>query len=132
MTKSEIAILTLMVVSFLAGTFYQQNKLVLPSNVVTLAEFSVTMPPPHKVIAFEKNGSSYVEIIGSLPGFPKVPSGPPAYIFDSSGRIAYWTGDTGDSTEYWENWQNRSNTREISLCEALQCFAEAGTANRLH
>lgn len=29
MTKSESAILTLMVVSFFAGIFYQQNKLVL-------------------------------------------------------------------------------------------------------
>jgi saccharopine dehydrogenase-like NADP-dependent oxidoreductase len=88
------------------------------------------MPPPHKVIAFEKNGSTYVEIIGSLPGFPTVPSGPPAYIFDSSGRIAYWTGDTGDSTEYWENWQHRSNIREISLSEALQGYAEGRKENQ--
>ena len=128
MTKSESAILTLMVVSFFAGIFYQQHKLVPPSNVVTLAEFSATMPPPQKVIAFEKNGSAYVEIVGPLPGFPTVPSGPPAYIFDSSGRIAYWTGDTGDSTEYWDNWQNRSKTREISLCEALRWFAAARIA----
>jgi hypothetical protein len=95
MTKSESAILILTVATFFAGMFYQQHKLVPPSNIVTLAQFSAAMPPPHKVIAFEKNGSTYVEIIGSLPGFPTVPSGPPAYIFDSSGRIAYWTGDTG-------------------------------------
>ena len=128
MTKSESAILTLMVVSFFAGTFYQQHKIVPRSNTVTLAEFSATMPPPQKVIAFEKNGSSYVEIIGPLPGFPTVPSGPPAYLFDSSGRIAYWTADTGDSTEYWEKWQHRSNSREISLCEVLQRSAAAGIA----
>lgn len=128
MTKSDIAILTLMAVSFFAGIFYQHHKLVPRSSVVTLAEFSATMPPPQQVIAFEKNGSSYVEIIGPLPGFPTVPSGPPAYIFDSSGHIAYWTRDTGDSTEYWEKWQHRSNTREISLCEALQRSAAAGIA----
>jgi len=128
MTKSDVAILSLMVVGFVAGTFYQRHKLVPPSNTVTLAGFSATMPPPRKVIAFEKDGSAYVEIIGPLPGFPKVPSGPPAYIFDSSGRIAYWTADIGDSLEYWENWQHRSNTREISLCESLQRFAATGTA----
>lgn len=109
-----------MVLAAVVGFIYQRNQLVLPGNVVTLAEFSATMPKPEKVIAFEKSGSTYVEVIGPLPGFPMVPSGPPAYIFDSSGRIAYWTTDTGDTTEYWENWQGRSNIREISMCEALQ------------
>ena len=118
--KSEIIILTLMVVSIFAATLYQQHKVALPSDVVTLAQFSASMPPPQKVIAFEKDGSSYVEVIGQLPGLPRVPSGPPAYIFDSSGRLTYWTGDRGDSDTYWEQHQNRSNTREISLCEALQ------------
>jgi hypothetical protein len=123
--KSQIALLTTMVISVFAGVLYQQHKVALPGNIVTLAQFSSKMPPPQKVIVFEKDGSSFVEVIGQLPGFPKVPSGPPAYIFDSSGQIAYWTGDTGDSAGYWEKWHDRANTREVSLCEALQWVAES-------
>jgi hypothetical protein len=109
------------IVGFWIGLpLYQKSKLALPSDVVTLAEFSVRMPKPEKVIAFEKNGSSYVEVIGSPPGFPTVPSGPPTYIFDSTGHISYWTIDVGDSSQYWNNWQNRSNSREVSMREALQ------------
>ena len=76
------------------------------------------------VITFEKNGSSYFEVIGPLPGFPLVPSGPPAYIFDSTRRVSYWTSDIGDTEEYWETWQDRSNVREISMCQALQSVKE--------
>jgi len=121
--KSLITALLVVVVFVgfgIALPVYQKSKLALPSDLANLTEFSARMPKPEKVIAFEKNGSSYVEVIGSPPGFPTVPSGPPAYIFDSAGHISYWTVDVGDSSEYWENWQNRSNSREVSMREALQ------------
>ena len=115
-----VLIIVTVVGSGLALDFYQRNKVALPSNVLTLADFATRMPRPEKVIAFERNGASYFELIGRRrPSFPTVPSGPPAYIFDSTGHIRYWTTDTGDSREYWEDWQNRSNTRQISLQEAL-------------
>jgi hypothetical protein len=105
----------------LALDHYQRNKVALPSGVVTLAEFAIRMPTPEKVIAFEKDGSSYFEVIGRpRPSFPTVPSGPPAYIFDSTGHISYWTIDVGDSPQYWKNWQNRSRGREVSMGEALE------------
>jgi hypothetical protein len=119
------SIMTLLVLALMAGFFvalpiFQKLKLALPSHVDTLAEFSAEMPKPEKVIVFEKNGSSYVEVIGVRPGFPSVPSGPPAYIFDSTGHISYWTVDVGDTSEYWENWQNRANSREVSIQDALE------------
>jgi hypothetical protein len=48
----------------LALNLHQRNKVALPSGVVTLAEFATRMPKPEKVTAFEKNGSSYFEVIG--------------------------------------------------------------------
>ena len=115
-----ILIIATVVGAGLALDFYQRNRVALPSDVLTLADFATRMPPPEKVISFERNGATYFELIGRRrPSFPTVPSGPPAYVFDSTGHISYWTTDIGDSPPYWENWQNRSNSKQISLREAL-------------
>ena len=118
-------LLPLLVMALLAGgwiglAIYQANRLSLPDHVKTLAAFDAAMPKPEKVIVFEKDGSSYIEVIGRLPNFPAVPSGPPAYICDSTGVVSYWTIDTGDAREYWEKWQNRTNSREVPMREALE------------
>ena len=117
-----ILVVVLMAGFFIGLPFYQRSKLALPNHVDTLAEFSAEMPKAEKVIVFEKNGSSYVEVIGRRPSGPgvPVPSGPPVYIFDSKGHIRYWTLDSGDTTEYWKDWQNRANSREISMKVALE------------
>lgn len=117
-----LVVLALLVGLGVGLSLYQRSKLDLPGHVDTIAKFSTEMPQPEKVIAFEKNGSPYVELIGRPPRFAimPVPSGPPAYIFDSTGHISYWTVDVGDSTEYWEKWQTRSNSREVSVKEALE------------
>lgn len=112
-----------LVVGFPIGAgFYQRRKLALPSHVDTLAEFSANMPQPKKVVVFEKDGWSYVEVIGLPPSFPvtPVPSGPPAYVFDSNGHINYWTVDIGDDAEYWAKWRHRANSREVSMKDALE------------
>ena len=125
MKKHRRLILTLLIIATFAGfglalEFYQRSKVELPADVRTLADFANRMPPPEKVIAFERNELTYFELIGRpRPSFPSVPSGPPAYIFDSTGHITYWTGDVGDTPQYWNQWQNRSNSRVISMREAL-------------
>ena len=124
--KTKRLIPTLLIIAAIASLglaldFYQRNRVALPRDVITLAEFATRMPTPVKVVAFERNGSSYIEVIGRpRPSFPTVPSGSPAYIFDSNGHISYWTGDIGDSPPYWEDWQNRSNSREVSMQQALK------------
>lgn len=87
----------------------------------TLSKFAAEMPEPEQVIIFEKDGSTYVEVVGRLPRFPTIPmpSGPPIYIFDSTGRIRFWTIDSGDSSVYAEEWYKRSSSREVSMQEAL-------------
>ena len=112
-----------LVMGFPVGSgFYQRRKLALPSHVQTLAEFSANMAKPEKVVVFEKDGSSYVEVIGRPPRYfaVPVPSGPPVYIFDSSGHVRYWTVDVGDTAEYRDDWLNRTNSREVSIHEALE------------
>jgi hypothetical protein len=96
---------------------------VLPAHVDTSAEFAAEMPEPDRIVLFEKGGSRYVEVAGPRPGLP---SGRPAYIFDSGGRISYWTIDTGDSAEYWEHSEGRMSSREVSMQEALLVVKGAG------
>lgn len=120
-----------LVVGFPIGSgFYQRHKLSLPGHVQTLAQFSANMAKPEKVVVFEKDGATYVEVVGLPPGFPAVPvpSGPPTYIFDSNGRIKYWAVDVGETTEYWEKWHSRVKSREVSLKEALE-FCERQLLN---
>lgn len=128
MSKNKKAFIVFCLIVLALGTvglvpgIYERYRLSLPSDIVTLDGFSTRMPVPKKVIAFEKNGSTYLEVIGQPPRpftFP-IPSGPPAYVFDSTGHISYWTIDVGDSPRYWNDWQNRSNSREVSMSEALR------------
>ena len=112
--------LAVMAACWLGAYVYQMNRHALPGHVDTLAEFAAEMPGPERVAVFEKGAAHYVEVTGPRPGFPAVPSGRPAYIFDSGGRVRYWTIDTGDAPEYWEMRQERANSREVSLTEALK------------
>jgi hypothetical protein len=36
-----------------------------------------------------------------MQGFPKFPSGPPIYIFDTKGQLVDWTPDEGDDGPFW-------------------------------
>ena len=106
-------------VCLIALDFYQMSKLKLPKSVDTLPKFEVAMPLPDEVISFEREGLTYIEVIGQLPSFPATPSGKPSYIFDSSGKIVDWCIDTGDADSYWQQWRNKSNIKNMILKEAI-------------
>lgn len=122
--------LVLPVICWIAFSIYHTRKHYLPTRVDTLTKFNAGMPKPDRVIVFEKDGSKYVEVVGPRPRLPTISppsSGPPVYIFDSAGRIRYWTIDSGESPDYWEEWQNRSNNREVSMQDALNLTERIST-----
>ena len=120
MRKRDIILIILCIaivpVLFFAGSIYQTQKVVLPGEVIDLKTFLEKMPMPEHAYMFERDGIQYIELQGTKPGFPAVPSGPPAYVFDVQGNLVFWTIDVGDSTTYWSLWGNiRLNYRDVTL-----------------
>src|SRR5262245_20975288 len=42
--------------------------------------------------------------------FPRIASGPPAYIFTTAGRLVDWTKDRGDDNRFASNWRYGPNS----------------------
>jgi len=54
---------------------------------------------------FVRDGRAYFMVVGQTPNhILALPSGPPAYIFDESGRLVDWTGDLGDAQSFVSKW----------------------------
>lgn len=78
-------------------------------NGETYAQWEVQFGKPSgKIARFVKDGAVYYEVIGDYPkSFFAMPSGPPAYIFDRTGRLVDWCADTGEASEYNTRWRVR-------------------------
>lgn len=50
-------------------------------------------------------------------------SGPPMYVFDSSGRMADWTVDSGNDPRFQSKWLNRGELHLLTSEEARRYFA---------
>lgn len=68
---------------------------------------------------FESEGKQYFEALGQIPkgAFFYAPSGPPAYVFDSGGRLVDWTPDRGDASRYLKKWGTFSAGTKIDVAE---------------
>lgn len=53
-----------------------------------------------------------------------VPSGPPAYLFDTSGRLVDYTLDVGDSTKFQHVYRVHSGTK-MTMVEVEALFESA-------
>jgi len=67
-----------------------------------LADLLVTLPDPSEVEAFNCRGEAYVVVYGRNELSFRIPSGPPAYMFDGTGRLVSWTPDTGEEDPNWK------------------------------
>ena len=91
-----------------------------PPGATNLSAFLETGPKVASIQRFTLGDRSYTEIIGrpNLIGL-SLPSGPPAYIFDESGTLRDWAGDTGNATLFNEKWQGRSNRVVLTIKAAM-------------
>ena len=96
-----------------------------PATVQNLEQFLEWQTRLRRAELQDVGGRTFVVMHGPLAGL--VPSGPPVYVFDSTGRLVDWTTDSGDDPRFQDQWfgPNR-NAREVSAADARQQVARLG------
>ncbi len=110
------------------ATPWGMRGIVPPESVDTLEEFKQDMPTPDHVYFRDSSEETFL-VVGPLKE-STFPSGPPAYIFDSCGRLKYWSRDIGDDYDSQAAMAAHSgNWQEISLDRAIQ-IAQSNSTRR--
>lgn len=85
-------------------------------------------PEIFKTESFLHEGRKFTVVTGKMPrGFSwwiSLPSGPPVYIFDDSGKLSTWVSDSGESA--WLTQWLRESTRIEEPAEPSTAQAETG------
>jgi len=85
-------------------------------RATTYKEYREHLPTPIRAKFFIKKNQIFYETDGPIHAPLTFPSGPPAYIFDSQGRLIDWTSDSGDDPSFQDRWSKVVLT-EISLAD---------------
>jgi len=76
----------------------------------TIQKYLATHPDTSRIYRIEKDRNQYIIAHGKVDALLAFPSSPPAYVFDSSGKLVDWANDPGDNSTFQNKWQ--SNKRE--------------------
>jgi hypothetical protein len=106
--KSSLKVL--LSVPFVVGVLYFGSVLyngerVVPKGVETVQDFYRRYGNPPSVETLQSSGRKYYRVIGEIPaplGFPK---GNPIYIFDNTGRLIDWTGESLNDPKFAARWE---------------------------
>jgi hypothetical protein len=90
-----------------------------PATVTDMRSFLKVMPEPGRVYVHSIEDVECMIFEGPIPSsFLYTPSGPPAYVFDSSGKLVDWTTDRGDDPRFQATWLlSPRSRRELSDAE---------------
>jgi hypothetical protein len=82
----------------------------------SIDDFLKAKRAPQKVERIEKEGQSYLFVTGRMSPLwiVTVPSGPPCYVFNASGRLVDWTSDVGDAPYFQEKWPSSLKRQELN------------------
>lgn len=75
----------------------------------------------------------YYVAFGPIKALLALPSGPPAYVFDSKGKMIDWSSDIGDDSHFSDKWKQRwqkDNIKDISLSDMDALFATTAKAQQ--
>lgn len=70
----------------------------------------------------------YVKTTNEAPGllfWLVIPSGPPGFVFDSSGKLVDWAKDTGENRAFHERWGHFSNAIPVTI-EEIKALMKTG------
>lgn len=92
-----------------------------PQGATNLAAFLQARPESGPISRFVHAGNAHIKVVGRPGGTGlSLPSGPPVYIFDTSGRLVDWCGDLGDNEEFLRKWGGFSNATALAADEAIR------------
>ncbi len=95
-----------------------------------LKEFLTSMPPIEGIYSRQSGGITYLEVVGTFPPFPLVVSGPPIYIFDTTGSLVDWTREFGEDRPFERRWPLGATRRRLTPSEALELIATTDRAKK--
>ena len=84
---------------------------------------------PSRVTTITTNGSTFFIAYSPMDYWLAVPSGAAAYVFDESGRMVTWSGDTGDDSRFQRDWPLRQ-PKKASIEDLKRIGFQDGAANR--
>ncbi len=95
------------VVGWLSLMLIERGRIVPPRGVMSLTDFAVQMPAAKKFARIDLGGAPRFVWVGEQVAWA-FRSGPPCYVFDSSGKLAEWDWETGSG-------QNTSALAQMAL-----------------
>lgn len=126
-TKSFLkssAILMLVFVSYCAAAAIYRSSFSPDEGVDTFAGLKMQNVPLTEARRIS-NPAGHICIFGDVDSVMwTLPSGPPAYLFDDSGRLVDFTLDVGDSTKFQDEYSVYSGTK-VTLAEVEAQFESA-------
>jgi hypothetical protein len=87
---------------FFAYDAHERRKLIPPADL-TLATFFDWQAVTRRAAVKELGGTEHMIPLGPLGR--RLASGPPAFVFDKSGKLVDWSTDSGDDAEFEKRWQ---------------------------
>jgi len=107
--KKAILVLVIIIsVSLWVASEVYYARSMSPSGVHTVADHYRRFGEPGRITRFERDGVAYYELSGISRRFPTLalalPSAPPAYIYDESGKFVEWCSDPGDQPDFRGRW----------------------------
>jgi hypothetical protein len=126
MRISRSSLISILVVGLLAaywaGSEFYYARSIAPREIGTVEDYFDRFGEPRFVRMVERDGESYYEFNGHPPRAYVIalPSGPPAYIFDSDGRFVAWCADPGDTPSFRHQWPLQStNLLDVTSIRAM-------------
>ena len=125
--RSYVATVIVLLILFIAGASvlrWGYLRTFPDEDAQHLKEFLKSMPPIEGIYSRQSGGTTYLEVVGTLPPAPLGVSGPPIYIFDSRGKLIDWTREYGEDSTFERRWPLGATRHRLSEDEALR-FVES-------
>ncbi|MDR2430541.1 MAG: hypothetical protein LBD14_06635 [Puniceicoccales bacterium] len=125
-----ITIVGILVMALLAAFFYEENRRVeaarLPEGGADLIIFLEARPNASGIRKFVRNKKVHIEVFGEVVfSLLSVASGPPAYVFDETGKLVEWTADRGSDAVFKKKWGNLGEGTFIGAEDAKRIVKRA-------
>ncbi len=125
------AIVILGGVALIGSWFYSERsyaRRVRPDGISDLRGFLARHSEVDRAFKIQRGENQYFVATLRVSSGMALPSGPPAYVFDATGRLVDWSADTGEDPRYLTAWPP-DQMHQIDLGELKRIVRRDGAAN---